>query len=217
MSLIIFHFGVKNLGLTDLLIEYIKGFIEASGYMSIFVLMILESMIAPLPSEAVMPFAGFLIFEKKLTWLGVGVASTMGSIVGSLASYYLGLYGGKPLVQKFGKYLFLDEHHLEITERFFDKYGDMTVFISRFIPIVRHLISIPAGVGKMKLPKFLLYTTIGAYGWNMFLTWVGYIMKENWEKLHHYTKYGDALVIITAVVLVVLYFKKLNKNKKAVS
>ncbi|MFN8672398.1 MAG: DedA family protein [Candidatus Sericytochromatia bacterium] len=176
--------------------------------------MILESMIAPLPSEAVMPFAGFLIHEGKMSWAGVAISSTLGSMVGSIISYYLGVYGGKPLVQKFGKYLLLNEEHLDLTEKFFGKYGELTVFVSRFIPVVRHFISIPAGVGRMSMTKFLIYTALGACGWNVFLAWVGYIMKDNWEKIHHYTKFGDIIVVLVALVLIGLFIKKrLNASK----
>ncbi|MBC7475713.1 MAG: DedA family protein [Candidatus Sericytochromatia bacterium] len=180
--------------------------------------MIFESMIAPVPSEAVMPFAGFLIYEGKFSWLGVGLASTLGSIIGSLTSYYIGLYGGKPLVEKFGKYLFLDKHHLELTEKFFAKYGDGAVFFSRFIPVVRHLISVPAGIGEMNIGKFLLYTTIGAGIWNMILTYVGFILKENWNTVKQYTKYGDIFIVLLIVVgLGFFIYKSINKKNKQTS
>lgn len=203
------------MGLTELIIEYCTKIIETTGYLGVMVLMIFESMIAPVPSEAVMPFAGFLIYEGKFTWMGVAVASTSGSILGSLISYYLGLYGGKPIIEKYGKYLLLDKHHLEITERFFTKYGERAVFISRFVPVVRHLISIPAGIGRMNLTKFLVYTTVGACGWNMILTYVGYVFKENWSTVKQYTKGVDYLIVLV-IVLAFGYFiyKALEKRKK---
>lgn len=203
------------MGLTELIIEYCTKIIGATGYLGVFILMIFESMIAPVPSEAVMPFAGFLIYEGKFTWLGVAIASTSGSIVGSLSSYYLGLYGGKPIVEKFGKYLLLDKHHLELTERFFDKYGEGAVFISRFIPVVRHLISVPAGIGKMNITKFLIYTAVGAGAWNMFLTYVGFIFKENWNTVKQYTK-GVDYVIVLVIIAAFAYFiyKGLEKRKR---
>jgi len=203
------------LGITELIIEYSTKIIESAGYLGVFVLMIFESMIAPVPSEAVMPFAGFLIYEGKFTWLGVFVSSTLGSIIGSLISYYLGLYGGKPIVEKFGKYLLLDKHHLELTESFFDKYGERAVFISRFIPVVRHLISVPAGIGRMNLTKFLVYTTVGASVWNMFLTYVGLVLKSNWNTVKQYTKGVDYIIVIV-IILAFTYFvyKGLEKRKK---
>jgi len=203
------------LGLTELIIEYSTKIIETTGYLGVMVLMVFESMIAPIPSEAVMPFAGFLIYEGKFTWMGVAVASTSGSILGSVISYYLGLYGGKPIIEKYGKYLLLDKHHLEITERFFAKYGEGAVFISRFVPVVRHLISIPAGIGRMNLTKFLVYTTVGACAWNMILTYVGYVFKENWSTVKQYTKGVDYLIALV-IVLAFCYFiyKGLEKRKR---
>jgi len=184
------------MGLTEFLIEYITGFISSVGYWGIAILMALESMIAPVPSEAVMPFAGFLIFEKQFTFTGVIFFSTLGSIVGSLISYYIGAYGGRPIINRFGKYLLLDQHHLEITEKFFTKYGSLTVFISRFIPVIRHLISLPAGGGRMNIIKFSIYTVVGAGLWNAFLAVVGYYLKEHWVEVRHYGEIADVVVII---------------------
>jgi membrane protein DedA with SNARE-associated domain len=204
------------MGLTELIIEYSTKIIEATGYLGVMILMVFESMIAPVPSEAVMPFAGFLIHEGKFTWFGVAVSSTTGSIIGSVISYYLGLYGGKPIIQKFGKYLLLDNHHLELTEKFFDKYGERAVFLSRFIPVVRHLISIPAGIGRMNFTKFLVYTTVGACAWNMILTYIGYVLKENWNTVKQYTKGADYLIVLV-ILLAFGYFvyKSLNKRKNS--
>lgn len=203
------------MGLTETIIEYATKIIETTGYFGVMFLMIFESMIAPVPSEAVMPFAGFLISEGKFTWAGVAISSTIGSIIGSVVSYYLGLIGGKPLVRKFGKYLLLDEHHLEITEKFFEKHGEKAVFISRFVPVVRHFISIPAGIGKMNISKFLIYTSIGACAWNMILTYIGFLMKNNWDKLHHYNKYADIVIVLGALVAVIWFVKTSLDKKKS--
>ncbi len=202
------------MGFTELITEHITNFISYTGYIGVMLLMVLESMIAPVPSEAVMPFAGFLIFEGRFTWAGVAFFSTLGSIIGSTISYYLGLYGGKPIVKKFGKYLLLDEHHLELTEKFFGKYGEGAVFLSRFIPIVRHLISIPAGVGKMNLVKFLIYTTVGACAWNMILTYFGFILRNHWDKVHHYNKAIDIVVLMVLGTAFCFFVYKGLKNRK---
>lgn len=193
------------MGLTEFIAEHATALINQGGYGIVFLLMALESMIAPVPSEAVMPFAGFLIYESKFTFAGAIFFSTLGSIIGSLISYFMGSIGGRPLVLKFGKYLLLDVHHLEATERFFGKYGDKTIFISRFVPVVRHLISIPAGVGKMNLLRFSLYTILGAGIWNGFLAWVGFKLKHNWDEVMKYSHVVD-LVVIGAFVLVITYF-----------
>jgi membrane protein DedA with SNARE-associated domain len=204
------------LGLFESLFLFFTKVIEAGGYIGVFILMALESMVAPVPSEAVMPFAGFLITNNTFTMFGVILSSTIGSIVGSLISYYIGYYGGKPVVLKFGKYLFLDKHHLEITEKFFNKYGEKTIFICRFIPVVRHLISIPAGVGKMNLAKFSVYTIIGAAIWNAILAYLGIFLGNKWSLVHHYSRYLDYIVVVIIVVVFVYWVWKRFKIKTTV-
>jgi membrane protein DedA with SNARE-associated domain len=187
------------MGLTETLLHYITQLISYLGYTGVFILMALESMIAPIPSEMVMPFAGFLIYTGQFTVLGVMLASSLGSIAGSLASYWMGRKG-EAVVLHLGRYLMLNPHHLEWTAQFFCRYGSRTIFVSRFIPIVRHLISIPAGLGKMKLAPFLVYTTIGATMWNMFLAFLGMKLKEHWEVIHHYSHTLDIILVATAVL-----------------
>lgn len=170
--------------------------------------MTLESMVAPVPSELVMPFAGFLIATGSFSFMGVAVASIGGSILGSVISYYIGAIGGRPLVLKFGKYLLLNEGHLEQTERFFAKHGEKAIFFARLIPIVRHLISIPAGVGRMNLTKFLVYTIAGAAIWNMFLAWTGMMLRERWELIHQYSRILDIIVLIVAAVALIYVVRR---------
>jgi membrane protein DedA with SNARE-associated domain len=193
------------MGITENLIENIVRFIDAAGYSSVTILMLLESMVAPVPSEAVMPFAGFLVASGRFTFWGVALASTFGSITGSWISYLIGYYGGRPLINKFGRYLLLDHHDLDITERFFIKFGSPAIFVARFIPVVRHLISIPAGIGKMRGLSFTIYTTVGAAIWNMFLTWLGYHLRNHWEIIHQYSKPID-LVMLVLLLAFLLYF-----------
>jgi membrane protein DedA with SNARE-associated domain len=179
--------------------------IDLGGYPVLSGLMALESMIAPIPSEAVMPFAGFLVYEGKMSMLLVGIWSTFGSVVGSTVSYWIGLYGGRPLVLKVGKYLFLNVHHLDATERFFNRWGTWTVFICRFIPVVRHFISIPAGMGRMPFALFLIYTAVGACIWNVFLAWAGFKLKENWDSLRGYFHYVDMFILAAGLIVIALY------------
>lgn len=191
------------MGITEWIAKTAVAFIAATSYPGIFLLMVLESMVFPVPSEAVMPFAGFLIVTGQFTFTGVIIASTLGSIVGSLASYAMGFYGGKPFIKRFGKFLLLDTHDLEITERFFAKRGELTIFISRFIPIIRHMISIPAGLGKMNIWKFIIYTVLGAGLWNGFLAFVGFKLKENWTEV---MKYSHTIDIVVVAVLGMAFF-----------
>jgi membrane protein DedA with SNARE-associated domain len=203
------------MGITEWIAITATAFISATGYPGILILMAMESMVLPVPSEAVMPFAGFLIVDGQFTFSGVIIASTIGSIVGSLLSYSIGFYGGKPFIQKFGKYLLLNVHHLEVSERFFAKRGDVTILISRFIPIVRHLISIPAGFGKMNIWKFSVYTIIGAGCWNAFLTYVGYTLKNNWSEVMKYSHTIDLVVVGVLGIAGLYYIYKIIRSLSA--
>lgn len=191
----------ERVGLTELIANYATAFIDKIGYWGVFVLMTMESMVFPVPSEAVLPFAGFLIVEGRLTFAGVILVSTIGSIAGSLISYGMGAWGGRSFIDRFGRYLLLDHKDLEFTERFFTKYGTATIFISRFIPVVRHLISLPAGTGRMRLLPFTIYTAIGAGLWNAILTVVGYYLRQSWSEVMKYSHVIDIVVVILLIGL----------------
>ncbi|MCL2458730.1 MAG: DedA family protein [Desulfobulbus sp.] len=187
--------------ITQLIMELAVKILETTAYAGAFLLMALESMIAPVPSEAVMPFVGFLVTDGKWNlWLAV-LATSLGSMVGSLASYGMGYYGGKPLVLKVGRYLLLNRHDLELTERYFNKrQGLITVFVARFIPVIRHCISIPAGMGKMPLIPFVLVSTIGATMWNGFLLYLGMRLREHWTVVQKYSHQVDIVIVAAAVI-----------------
>ncbi len=190
---------------TEFIVDWAVRIISSIGYFGVFILMTLESMIFPIPSEAVMPFAGFIASQGEMNiWLASFFA-TIGSIVGSVLSYYIGLHGGYPFVNRYGKYFLLEKHHLDWTVKFFDRYGEKTIFISRFIPVVRHFISIPAGVGKMKKGKFVTYTFFGAFGWNFFLAWLGFKLGENWQLIQKYSQPID-IVVIGALVIIFAWY-----------
>jgi membrane protein DedA with SNARE-associated domain len=201
------------MGLTEALCYYNTWFINQCGYVGVFLLMTLESMVAPVPSELVMPFAGFLIFTGHFSVAPVMVASTLGSIVGSLLSYGMGMLG-KPVVLRYGRYLLLNPHHLEWTEEFFLRHGGKTIFLSRFIPVVRHLISIPAGLARMPLIPFILYTAVGATLWNGFLTYLGFRLKQNWPVIQKYTHILDYFVIAGLLGAGVYLVWKIKKARK---
>lgn len=202
--------------ITEFLATYITAFIEQTWYITVFLWMMMESMIFPIPSEAIMPFAWFLVATKHFSLRGVIIISTLGSIVGSLLSYAIWYYGGKPFIRKFWKYFLLDEEELESTEHFFKKRWSITIFISRFIPVVRHLISLPAGMGKMNLTKFMIYTVIGAGIRNTFLTLVGKYLKENRELVMQYSKVVDIVVLAILVWIIgrFIYRQISKKNRK---
>ena len=201
------------MGLTQFIAEYATYLIEKTGYLSVFILMTMESMVFPVPSEAVMPFAGFLIEQKTFTFWQVILVSTLGSIFGSLLSYYVGYYGGMPFVRRFGKYALLDVSELEATEKFFQKRGELTIFVCRFIPVVRHLISIPAGTGKMNVVKFSIFTIIGAGMWNAILAYAGFVLKSNWEEVMKYSHIIDIVVVLFLMAIVALYVHRHLKKR----
>ena len=204
----------QHIGITEKITQWAEQFIATAGYLGAAVLMALESMIAPIPSEAVMPFVGFAVQKGEMN-VGLAVlATTAGSLVGSLISYWLGYVGGKPLVMKVGRYLLINEQHLDWTISFFHKRsGTWTVFFCRFVPVVRHFISIPAGIGKMPLLPFCAATVVGATLWNGLLLYAGYAWHSHLDELKQYYKINDKVVII-AVVLAVVVWVFLHLRKK---
>ena len=178
--------------------------VEALGYPGIFILMVMESMVFPVPSEAVMPPAGWLASEGRMSfWLAL-LAGTLGTIVGSLLSYWMGWYGLRPLLEKYGKYIHVTPRHLDITHRFFERGGATTmVFLSRFVPVVRHLISIPAGSARMPMGHFLLATTVGGGLWNLALLYAGFKLGENWEAVEIFVEESKLLILGGAALLAI--------------
>ena len=204
------------MGIAEFMADFGTRVIGNIGYIGVFILMVSESMVVPMPSEAVMPFAGFLVAEHTLTLSGVILSSTCGSIVGSLISYAIGRFGGRPFIGRYGKYLLLDVEDLEKTDRFFKRRGGITIFVSRFIPIVRHLISIPAGMGRMKLLPFSLFTIAGAALWNAFLTWCGFVLRKNWSTVMRYSSIIDMVIVAVLLGLVTLFVARHLRRRRKV-
>ncbi len=182
--------------------------IETTGYGGIAFLMALESTMVPLPSELVMPFAGFLATEGKLDFKLVVVFSGLGSLAGSLVSYVMGRFGGLAVVRTVGKYVLLDEEDLDTSQRWFARNGEMTIFICRFVPVIRHFISIPAGIARMDIVRFCLYTVAGATIWNAILAYAGYLLGEHWEKIHHYMRPASLAVFCVLLASAAWFFYK---------
>lgn len=188
--------------------------LDSAGYTGAGVLMALESMIAPVPSEAVMPFVGFQVSDGKWSLTLAILVTSAGSIVGSLLSYLMGFYGGKPFVLKAGRFLLLNRRDLEMTEKFFhQRQGIWTVFFARFIPVVRHFISIPAGIGRMPLGAFSTVTLIGATLWNSFLLICGMKLREHWHVVQRYSHEAD-LVIVLLLVAGGIYFVRTRLRRR---
>lgn len=184
------------------------------GYLGIFVLMVLESTMVPVPSTLVMPFAGYLAAQGHFSLPLVIAMNGAGAIVGSLACYWLGAAGGKPLLLKYGKYVLVKKSDVDKTEKFFESHGSATVFIARLLPVIRHFISIPAGIARMNMGKFLLQTFLGATLWGGGLAVLGYQIGANWSKVGKYMKRVDLIFgALVAVVLLVLLVRWLRKRK----
>ncbi|MGN6108844.1 MAG: DedA family protein [Kofleriaceae bacterium] len=173
------------------------------GYPGLFLLIVLESTMVPVPSLLVMPFAGFLAAKGDFSLPAILLLNSAGALTGSSLSYWLGAAGGKPLLLKYGKYVFVRPKDIEKTEEYFARHGRKTVFVARFLPVVRHLISIPAGIARMPLPAFLTLTFLGATIWGGGLMVLGHELGSRWESIAMKAKRID-LVIAVGVVLVIL-------------
>ena len=179
--------------------------ILALGYTGIAVLMALESIILPLPSEAILPFAGFLAATGELNLWLITIAATIGSLIGSTVSYAVGRYGGRPFLARYGKYFLLHENSLAKADMWFTRYGDRTVFIGRLLPVVRHFISIPAGIARMRLTHFYAYTAAGAFLWNLLLTYTGFVLGENWTAISRFTAPFEAGLVVLVLIAILWY------------
>lgn len=184
------------MGITQSIAEWATRVLDQTGYAGLAFLMMLESTVAPVPSEAVMPFAGFLVVQGRFTLEGAILASSLGTLLGSWIGYLLGRFGGYPVVDRWGRWLLLNRGHLEWTARWFERRGEITILIARFIPVVRHFISIPAGVARMSPWRFTLYTLIGGSAWNCILLWAGMELRERWELIQQYTHELDLVVAL---------------------
>jgi len=189
----------------EVLTAFIVATISTLGYGGIVLLMAIESACIPLPSEIIMPFSGYLVYTGRFNiWL-VAVAGAFGCVVGSLGAYCVGLYGGRPLIEKYGKFLLISKHDLDLADRWFDRFGEVIVFISRLLPAIRTFIAFPAGVARMNLKKFIIYTFAGSLPWCIGLAYIGQKLGERWDKdprlkiLFHRFDFVIGIVIVLAV------------------
>lgn len=183
---------------------FITNTISAMGYGGLVLLMGIESACIPLPSEVIMPFAGYLVFRGEMNLWLAALAGAIGCVVGSIPAYYLGMYGGRPLIRRYGRYVLMHAKDLDLADRWFERHGDITVFIARLLPVVRTFIAFPAGVNRMNMRRFIIYTFVGSYPWCLLLAWAGYKLGENWPSLKGYFHKFD--VLIGAVILAGIVF-----------
>jgi membrane protein DedA with SNARE-associated domain len=199
----------------EILARFVIDTISASGYLGIVVLMGIESACIPLPSEIIMPFSGYLVFRGDFELYRVGLAGAFGCVVGSVPAYYLGLYGGRPLVERYGKYVLISHRDLDIADRWFDRYGDWAIFFSRLLPVVRTFISFPAGVARMNFSRFVAYTFIGSFPWCLGLAYVGMKLGENWDTLGVYFHRFDIVIGILIALGASYYIWHHLKGRRA--
>lgn len=202
------------MGIIEWGILFIKDVILDLGYPGIAFLMALESACIPIPSEIVMPFAGWLVYEGQLDLFLVTMAGTIGCTVGSIAAYVVGLYGGRQVVLRYGKYVLLSEKSLESAERWFEKYGSSAVFFSRLLPIIRTFISLPAGMAKMKFGRFVVLTFIGSLPWCLALTYVGVVLGPQWESIVTFFRGLDVLILLVIVAIFAWFLWRRRKNAR---
>jgi len=196
----------------DLLAQFVIACIDTLGYFGVFFLMLVESCGVLMPSEVIMPFSGFLVADGRMNFWAVVLLGTFGNVAGSLLAYYIGFFGGRPLIEKYGKFILITKHDLNLADKWFSKHGELTVLFGRLLPVVRTFISFPAGISKMNLWKFTAYTFLGALPWCILFTFLGVKMGNNWnmirEKLHNF----DLAIGIVLVILVGLYIYRHIKH-----
>lgn len=205
------------------IIEIISAFIVATisllGYGGVILLMAIESACIPLPSEIIMPFSGYLVSRGEMNLWLVGVAGAVGCVVGSMAAYWVGMYGGRPLIEKYGRYVLVSHHDLDLADRWFAKYGEIIVFVSRMLPAIRTFIAFPAGVARMNIPRFIIYTFAGSLPWCLGLAYVGQKLGERWDKdlrlktLFHRFDFVIGALIVMAVAWWI--WRHLRHSKRA--
>lgn len=207
-------------GIIDWGISVIIAIITLLGYPGIVLLMTLESACMPVPSEVVMPFAGYIAFrDGTFDLIGLTIAGTIGNLIGAIVSYWVGLKAGRAFVLRYGRFVLLRERHLVLAESWFAKYGEITTLFSRMLPIIRTFISLPAGMAKMDFKKFVLFTTIGSIPWNFALAYIGFQLGPSWEVIREWFGAFDIVIVIAIIALVAfllyLHFKGVKKDNEA--
>lgn len=187
---------------------WIIWIIAKLGYTGVVVSMAIESACIPFPSEIIMPFAGYLVWKGEMSLLLVTLAGTVGNVLGSWVAYGAGYYGGRPFLEKYGRFLLISVNDLDRSDRWFLKYGDAVIFFSRLMPVVRTFISLPAGISKMNLTRFTIYTFLGSAPWCFGLAYVGLKLGEHWNTLQPYFHEFDLVIGIVLLVLLAIFIWK---------
>jgi len=196
------------------IVGFIEHTISTMGPLGISMLMAIESCNVPLPSEAILPFAGYLVSKGVFSIHVAAFAGAFGCVLGSIPSYYLGYFGGRPFVEKYGKWFLISHRDLEMADKWEQKYGNAAFFICRMLPIVRTFISLPAGILKANFKQFILFTFLGSLFWSYPLVFVGMKLGEHSEALKHFWHKFDLAIVLVCVVLGVLYLRNHFKHLK---
>ncbi|ADZ09950.1 SNARE associated Golgi protein-like protein [Methanobacterium lacus] len=218
------------ISVVELVSNFAIHIIQILGYWGVFIGMTLESACIPLPSEIIMTFSGYVVWQgtTNMTLLGITLVGAVGNLIGSLIAYFVGLKGGRPFLEKYGKYIFISHSKLELADRWFERYGWEAVLISRMLPVIRTFISLPAGIANMDLKKFSLYTFLGSLPWSFALAYIGVQLGPNWdviESYFHIMDIGVFIGIVGLIIYLVLSYRskskttgsepeKQNKNRK---
>jgi len=191
------------------ILDFIRHVYQILGWPGVVLLMAIESACIPLPSEIIMPLSGWMLIADK--GLGVeyvvlaGLCGAVGNVIGSVIAYWVGAWGGRPFLHRYGKYVLVSHHDIEVADRWFDRYGDRIVFLSRLLPAVRTFISFPAGIAKMKMGKFLLYSFLGSFPWSVGLAYGGYLLGQNWERIREVMRPFDIPILVIFLALVAFF------------
>ena len=188
---------------------------ESYGYIALFVAMVLENANIPIPSDVVLGFAGFLISQQIFSFWTTFIVACLAGLVGSVLSYWLGSYGGRPLLLKYGKYIFFNEHKFQMAENMFNKYGGAAVLICRCLPGVRTFISFPAGIARYPFWKFTIFTIIGTIPWTLLLVWAGSLLGSHWRDLIQYNHIFLIVIAVVCVIAAVVYFWHKRRRRNA--
>ena len=185
------------------------AFIDQYGYVAVALLMAMENACIPIPSELILGFAGYLIFAERMTFTGAMVAGMVGGMLGSIFAYVVGWKGGRPFVDKYGRYFLIKKSHVDLAQQWFDKYGIRAVFFSRMLPVIRTFISLPAGFARVDMIKFLFFTFAGSLPWTALILFAGMMLGENWQyllELGH--EFSMVFIVACVIIIAVLYFRR---------
>ena len=199
-----------------LLVHFVTWVIGSLGYAGITALMGIESACIPLPSEIIMPFAGYLVYKGQFNLLMAATAGAIGCNLGSVIAYEIGNYGGRPLIERYGFYIFMGRHELDLAERFFKRFGAVAVLIGRLLPVIRTFIALPAGVAKMPRLRFHVFTFIGSWPWCFVLAWIGMKLGEHWDKdprLKQWFHRLDAVIILLLLIAIAWFIRSHWKGR----